>query len=818
MAIEKPNQYYDDSLIDPDSDDIEIDIPDEFDEDVEFGSDNIEYLEDGSVVVGDVDQDENAIDISTIPHGDNLVSLFDDDELSELSGDLITAWEQDNEDRSEWKETYEKGLDLLGMKIEERDEPFAGASGVNHPLLAEAVVQFQAQAYKELLPAGGPVLTKVLGDETPDRLAQAARVQDYLNYQIVAVMDEYDSDMDQLLLYLPLGGSAFKKTYFDPIKNRSCSSFVTAEHVTVPNNAKNLTSCPRIIHDFYLDGNSLLKHQDSNFYANTHMAEHIELRKSTSGDVKAKELHGVEINSSNFESDEEYLILECHVELDHEILNDGSIVRPYILTLDYESGTVLAIRRNWQENDPLKQATAYFTHYKFLPGLGFYGFGLIHMIGGLTTSATAILRQLIDAGTFSNLPGGLKAKGMRVAGDDEPIAPGEWRDVDVAGGTIRDSLMPLPYKEPSNVLFQLMGSLVDAGQRFASIADMNVGDVSSSQGQPVGTTIAMLERGTKVMSAIHKRLHNSQKHEFKILARIVKENLPADGQYPYAVQGSDKAIMAQDFDDRIDVLPVSDPNIFSMAQRVMLASQQLQMAQAAPKVHNIREAYRRMYVAMGISDVETILIPEKKPQNMTPIMEHRKVLQNSKLEAVKGMDHMIHIQAHLTLLKHPVVSNNIEFVSNLIQDIMGHIGFLAIEQATIQQQQQQQAAQQGLMPQQPQAPQQANQPPPGTAAIELELLTALMPQLMPPQPTDPMVELQKRQLDITERYNDGKISIDELQAHNKKLVDMLAIASKEKIAEAQNQINIEDTILNARVKLSQKAAELDDRSQGSQNT
>lgn len=822
MAIDK-NDYYDDSLIDPDSDDIEVDVPDfgtnsDIGFDTEFTEDDIEYMEDGSVLIG-TEEEDDLPNISQIPHTENLVSLFEDNELDTMAQNLITSWEQDNEDRKEWKDTYVNGLDLLGMKIEERDEPFAGASGVNHPLLAEAVIQFQAQAYKELLPAGGPVLTKVLGDETPDRLAQAARVQDFLNYQIVDVMDEYDGDMDQLLLYLPLGGSAFKKTYFDPIKQRSCSHFVTAEHVTVPYKTKTLTNCPRLIHDFYLDGNKLIKYQESGFYANTHLADSVIQRELSEIQKKEDELHGVTNNSSDFDNDEEYLILECHVDLDHELLNDGPVVRPYILTLDHESATVLAIRRNWEEEDQLKESTAYFTHYKFLPGLGFYGFGLIHMIGGLTTSATSILRQLIDAGSFANLPGGLKAKGLRVAGDDDPIAPGEWRDVDVAGGTIRDSLMPLPYKEPSTVLFQLLGALVDSGQRFASIADMNVGDVSSSQGQPVGTTIAMLERGTKVMSSIHKRLHNAQKHEFKILARIIKENLPAEGSYPYAVQGADRAVMAEDFDGRVDVLPVSDPNIFSMAQRVMLASQQLQMAQAAPQVHNVREAYRRMYAAMGISDIETILKPENKPQPVTPIVESRKVLQNQKLEAVKGMDHMLHIQAHLLFLKHPVVSNNIEFTSNLIQDIMGHIGFLALEQATQQQQQQMPQAQgqmqmpQGQM-QMPQAQGSAQQgPPPGTAAIELELLNTLMPQLMPPQPTDPMVEMQKRQLDITERYNNGKISVDEMKIEVDRIIKLAKISSDEKQMEAQLKVDIEDTVLNARIDLTKSAVDFESKDQ-----
>ena len=785
MAIDKP-LYYDEGLVDPDADDIEIELPD-------FSDANIEMMEDGSALIGEEDESDPELPpIDTVPHSSNLVAYFEDDELDEMAENLITAWEQDNDDREEWKKIYAEGLDLLGMKNEERDEPFPGASGVNHPLLAEAVVQFQAQAYKELLPAGGPVLTKVLGDETPERLQQAARVQDFLNYQIMEVMEDYDDDMDQLLFYLPLGGSAFKKTYFDPIQKRAASVFITAEHVTVPYKAKDLKNSPRIVHDFYMDGNKLAKYQDSGFYSNVHLAKEITTRDQSEGDEKADEMHGIRDNSHMFEYDQEYLILEANIDLDHELLNDGDIVRPYILTVDKESGTVLAIRRNWAQTDEDKHKLSHFTHYKFLPGLGFYGFGLVHMIGGLTNSVTSILRQLIDAGTFANLPGGLKSKGMRVDGGDEPIQPGEWRDVDVAGGTVRENILPLPYKEPSAVLFQLLGALVDSGQRFASIADMNVGDVSGSQQQPVGTTIAMLERGTKVMSSIHKRLHKAQKHEFRILSRIIKDNLP-DEAYPYAVQGAEQNVLKKDFDERVDVLPVSDPNIFSMSQRVILAQQQLTMAQAAPEIHNLREAYRRMYAAMGISDIETILQPEQKPQRITPIAEHRKVLMNQKLEAVKDMNHQAHIQAHLVMLKHPVVANNIEFSSNLIQDIMGHVAFIAISHA-------EKAKQQG----------QAVDP----ATIELELFNQLMPQLMPPQQEDPMVKLQERQLDITERFNQGKLSNEQLKAEYDKLIEFVKVASAEKIAENKMQVDMEDTVINARVDLSKEAARITSASQG----
>jgi len=494
--------------------------------------------------------------------------------------------------------------------------------------------------------------------------------------------------------------------------------------------------------------------------------------------------------------------LEGHLDLDHELLNaEGGIVRPHILTVAKNSGKVLGIRKNWDEADAKEEKKMHFVHYRFLPGLGFYGFGLIHMIGGLTTSVTSILRQLIDSGTFANLPGGLKAKGMRVDGEDTPIGPGEWRDVDVAGGTIRDSLMPLPYKEPSMVLSQLLGVLVQTGQRFASIADMQVGDTSGQQ-QPVGTTVAMLERGTKVMSAIHKRLHNSQKQEFKIMARVMHENMEEGEQYPYAVQGKDQHVMTADFDGKVDVLPVSDPNIFSMAQRVMLASQQLQMAQAAPQVHDVREAYRRMYAAMGVSDIETILKPEQKPKRVTPMMEHRKLLQNQKLEPVQDMNHQAHLEMHLMMMNHPVVSNNIEFTTNLVQDMMGHIGFLARQQAKAQQPPQQTPQMPGQPPQQQMMPQ---QPPADITAIELELFKKYLPEMMPPEQEDPLAELQRRQLDITEQYNNGKLGVDEFKAKIAATVDMAKIAADERMAEAINNIKIEDTILNAKLDLRKEA-------------
>jgi len=718
---------------------------------------NVMEMADGSAIVSEepFDDEENELPpIDQTPHHANLVAYFEDDELTEIAEDLVDAWKADDASRKKWKETYVKGLDLLGMEIEEKQEPFVGASGVHHPLLAEAVVQFQAQAYKELLPAGGPVLTKVLGHKTPERVEQAERVKDYMNYLIVDQMEEYDSNMDQLLFYLPLAGSAFKKTYTDPITNLPTSLLVMADHLTVPYGTTELKKASRIIHDFVLPGNDLLKYQASGFYSNLHEPEAIQLKTESDIQQKVDNMQGLE--AGYYQHDEDYLLIECHVYLDHEVLtgnkdeDDGESkapALPYIVTLDPESNAVMSIRRNYEENNELKARIDYFTHYKFLPGLGFYGFGLIHMIGGLTSSVTSILRQLIDAGTFKNLPAGLKVKGIRIEGDDNPIAPGEFRDVDSPTGTIKDAIMPLPYGEPSAVLSALLGVLVESGQRFASIADMQVGDTSGQQ-QPVGTTIAVLERGTKVMSAIHKRLHKAQKQEFKILVRLIKQTLPENQPYPYMTEDKDGIIAKNDFDDRVDVLPISDPNIFSMAQRIMLASQQLQMAEAAPQVHNVREAYRRMYVAMGVSDVETLLKPEEKPQNLTPMQENRKVLQNKMLVAIPEMDHEAHIQAHIVFLKTPYVMSSMEFAANIVQDIMNHISMLAKQQAG-----------------------EGGNPIP----IELALFENILPELAPPTPPNPQMELQARQLDIEEK--------DDQMSHE---IDLKEIVSKEKIAREKN--------------------------------
>ena len=524
----------------------------------------------------------------------NIAEFMEDDLLDKLSSDLQKNFEDDKSSRSDWEKTYKDGLDLLGFKYEERSKPFAGAAGVTHPLLAEAVTQFQAQAYKELLPPGGPVRTEIMGAPSLEVEQQAERIKQFMNYQITCQMQEFDPELDQLLFHLPLAGSAFKKVYYDGTLERAVSKFVPAEDLVVPYFITDLESCGRITHVVKMKHNDLRKNQVSGFYRD------VELSPSTANpsDIKEKqdELSGVEQISF---AEEEHNVLEMHVDLDLPGFEDmgadnkkTGIMLPYIVTLDEDSGQILSIYRNWNQGDPLRKKKEYFTHFKFLPGLGFYGFGLIHMLGGLSRTATAALRQLVDAGTLSNLPAGFKARGLRIRDDDEAINPGEWRDVDAPGGNLRESLMPLPYKEPSATLFQLLGFVVDAGRRFAGVADMMMGENAGSQQQPVGTTMAILERGMKVMSAIHKRLHYAQKTEFKLLAKVFADYLPEN--YPYMVSGGEQSVKKADFDERVDVIPVSDPNIFSMAQRVTLAQSQLQLAQANPEMHDLREAYSRM--------------------------------------------------------------------------------------------------------------------------------------------------------------------------------------------------------------------------------
>ena len=746
-----------------------------------------------------------------VPHDANIAELLDDGYLGELSTDLRGSYEEDMESRSEWEETYTKGLDQLGVKHEERSQPFEGASGVTHPLIAESVTQFQAQAYKELLPSGGPVKTQVLGLQDAAREEQASRVKNFMNYQIMEVMEEFDPDMDQLLFYLPLSGSTFKKVYFDQAKQRAVSKFIPAQDLVVPYAASDLATASRVTHVLRMDANDVRKMQIAGIYRD------VELSKYEEGENEVRQKIDEIQGTSRTYTDEVFTILEMHVDLDLEGFEDMApngeptgIALPYIVTIDEGSGKILGIRRNFEEGAGLAKKTQYFVHYKFMPGLGFYGFGLIHMIGGLGRAATSILRQLIDAGTLANLPAGFKARGVRVRNDDEPLQPGEWRDIDAPGGNIRDAIIPLPYKEPSATLGQLLGALIEGGRRFVSLADQQTGDGNTAA--PVGTTVAMLERGMKVMSAIHKRLHYSQRQEFRVLARIFRDNLPPE--YPYDVEGGNRMIKAEDFDNRIDVVPVSDPNIFSMAQRVTLAQTQLQLAQSNPQVHNLHAAYRRMYQALEVQNIDEILPPPPKPQPLDPAIENARALMGEILNTFPDQDHDIHIRIHMAFMKTPLVMTSPQVMGTFYSHIMEHVSQKArqmvmeeikgiIGQAEL-------AAQGGAIdPQAAQAQimkvQQDMQDPAqmeSLISLQMEKLMAeVLPGLLPTgndPMADPLVQIRMQELALKEKDLQRKVEDDqgdmlmELQKMQQRAAtDAARIESQEDIAQNRNEVNRE---------------------------
>ena len=633
---------------------------------------------DGSIIKGSEMEDEQPSKF-----GENLAESLDERELNTIATELVGSYEDDVDSRSDWFSTYTEGLDLLGINADSRSQPFVGASGVHHPILAEAVTQFQAQAYKEMLPAGGPVDTEVLGMTDNAKIEKANRVKNFMNYQITYKMEEYDPEMDQLLFYLPLSGSAFKKVYYDPSLGRATARFVKSEDLVVPYYAVDLLTSPRITHVIHMTENELRKLQLSGFYRDTDMAPPGSETEMSDVEDKMDELQGL----TRTVSDEEFTLLEMHVDLDLDGYQDldengeeTGLALPYIVTICKDNNEILAIRQNYKENDPMRKKIEYFTHYKFLPGLGFYGFGLIHMMGGLTKSVTAILRQLIDAGTLSNLPAGFKSRGLNIQRHDDPLQPGEWRDVDAPGGRLQDAFLPLPYKEPSGTLATLLGALVDSGKRFAATVENPTGDGNSEA--PVGTTVALMEKGQRVMSAIHKRLHYAQRCEFKILKRVFGEFLPP--QYPYQVQGASENVFKEDFDNSVDVIPVSDPNIFSMTQRITLAQTQLQMAQAAPELHDLRESYRKMYIALNIKDIDALLPPEKEVPPRDPISEQQAAMTGNPIKAYPFQNHEAYIGAHSAFMQNPMVQQNPIAMQAIGANIQEHQSMLyrqQIEQA-----------------------------------------------------------------------------------------------------------------------------------------
>ena len=634
-----------------------------------FASDDTVMLDDGSAIVGYV-EDETPEDSDFYA---NLADEMDEGDLDELVTELLSSYKDDLESRQDWLDQYTDGLDLLGIKSDAREEPFRGAPGVYHPLIAESATQFQAGAYKELLPPGGPTQTRIIGNETPEVVEQAERVRNYMNFMVLDVMEEFDPELDQMLFYLPLAGSAFKKTYFDQTLNRPVSKFVMPDDLVVSYTESSLETTPRFTHVINMNLNDVRKLQVSGFYRDTELFAD----EASEGDEAKEKVQDLTGFRRSVQASDSVTLLEMHVDLDlpgfEEKDEDGEetgIAIPYIVTIHEETAEILAVRRNYDQDDAKKSKIRYFTHYKFLPGLGFYGFGLIHMIGGLTKSATSILRQLIDAGTLANLPAGFKARGLRVRDEDLPLQPGEFRDVDAPGSSIREAIMPLPYKEPSGTLLQMLGVLVDSGRRFASVTDMNIGE--GSQANPVGTTVALLEQGTKVLSAIHKRLHYAQRQELRILANVIKNYLPPE--YPYQIPGDVGAgVKTDDFDDRIDIVPVSDPAMFSMSQRVTLAQTQLQLAQSAPQIHDLYEAYRRMYLALNIQNVDKILPPKDEVAPKDPVTENMDALMGKSLKAFESQNHDAHVATHSAFLQDPNVQKNAMAMQSLMAHMQEHL-------------------------------------------------------------------------------------------------------------------------------------------------
>jgi len=709
-------------------------------------------FDDGSAVVGDYDDGMGVA--PEVPFDGNLADIVDPAILGRIASDLVGLIDDDLASREDWEDTYKQGLEFLGMKTEERTEPFEGSSGVVHPLLAESVTQFQAQAYRELLPANGPVRTQVIGAQSEMLVKQAERVKDYMNYQITYEMEEYDPELDQMLFYLPVIGSTFKKVYRDPLKQRAVSNFIHAEDLIVPYGATDLATSPRITHRITMDSNEVRKLQLAGFYSDidipTDGASDDQMSEVTES---INDIQGV--HPSNSSTD--LTLYEVHTDLDLEGFEDigmdgepTGLKLPYIVTILEDTNEILSIRRNYPEDDPMKRAQKYFVHYKFLPGLGFYGLGLTHMIGGLAMASTSILRQLIDAGTLANLPAGFKARGARIRDEDSPLQPGEFRDIDVVGQTLQASLMPLPFKEPSGTLYNLLGTLVDAGRRFASMADMKVGEMSGET--PVGTTMAIMERGTKVMSAIHKRLHYSQKIEFKLLSKIFAQDLQP---YPYMVsQQVGPEVKAQDFDERVDVLPVSDPNIFSMSQRIALAQSELQLVQSNPEIHGgpmgLYQAYRKMYEALGVTNIDAILPPPPPPPPpANAAKENQNALMGVPLQAFPEQDHQAHIEAHMAVMSTPAMQLNPASIVALQGHIQEHIGLMAEKQAQAQVMErippevQQNPEQMQMMMQQikPQIDQIA-------AVMIADMVESMAQAVEPPQQSDPLVDIRNQELQL----------------------------------------------------------------------
>ena len=793
----------------------EIEVVEPGEKEVSEDGTEVTENEDGSV---DIDFDPTAMAAGeSQDHYANLAEFIEEKNLSRMGSELYQNYQEYKSSRKDWETAYRQGLDLLGFKYEQRTEPFSGASGATHPVLAEAVTQFQALAYKELLPAGGPVRTQILGNTTTEKENQSQRVKDFMNYQIMDVMKEYEPEFDTMLFHLPLAGSAFKKVYYDELSQRAVSKFIPADELVVPYNASSLEDAEAIVHIVKMSENELRKQQVAGFYRDVELTPGEQ--PETDIEKKERELEGI----SRMGSDDVFTLLEYHVNLEIEGFEDigadgepTGIKLPYIVTIEESSREVLSIKRNYEVNDPKKSKIQYFIHFRFLPGLGFYGFGLIHMIGGLSRTATSALRQLLDAGTLANLPAGFKQRGIRIRDDAQSIQPGEFRDVDAPGGNIKDSFMMLPFREPSGTLLQLMGVVVNAGQRFASIADMQVGD--GNQQAAVGTTVALLERGSRTMSAIHKRIYAALKQEFQLLARVFKLYLPQE--YPYDVPGAEKTIKQTDFDDKVDILPVADPNIFSQTQRISLAQTEMQLAASNPGIHNQYEVYKNMYEALGVKDIDQILIKPTPPQPKDPALEQIDALAGKPFQAFPGQDHRAHISTHLSFMSTNLARNAPPVMAALEKNIFEHISLMAQEQVEVEFRDEMQQLQQmqQMMQQNPQAAQQMQiQMRMISEKIESRkavLISEMMEEFMKEEnkiiselDNDPLAKLKARELDLRAQDNERKkeadeqrFNIDRMKAMMNQATDQQKLDQNEDLANLRADTSIEKTILSAKLK------------------
>ena len=764
--------------------------------------------DDGSVVIdftGGMDED-----VADIQHDSNLAEFIEETDLDSMASELVSEFVADRESRKDWARAYVKGLDLLGMKVEDRQQPWAGASGVFHPIMTEAVVRFQAQAMGELFPASGPVRTKILGKLTPEKYEQSQRVEKELNYMLTEEMTEYRDETEQMLFKLPIAGSAFKKVYYDPIMERPCAMFVPAEDFVASYGATDMMACPRYTHVMKKTPNEILELQVNGFYRDVELPS----AEPDYSDIQEKydELDG---ESTVMSDDDRHTILEMHVNLNmpEEFDDPDGIARPYVITIDKSSRTILSIRANWEEDDNKKKKIQHFTHYRYLPGLGFYGTGLIHLIGGLAKSATSILRQLIDAGTLSNLPAGLKARGLRIKGDDSPLMPGEFRDVDVPGGAIRDSITFIPYKEPSSVLYALLGNVVEEGRRIGSVADVQVGDMNPQA--PVGTTLALMERSMKVMSGVQARIHASMKTELRLLSRIIRDYMPED--YAYEMDGDFSRI--DDFDGRVDVIPVSDPNASTMAQRVMQYQAALQLAQQAPQLYDMGKLHRQMLEVLGIQDAGDIIKLPDDIKPMDPVTENMAMLKQEPVKAFMYQDHEAHIQVHMAAMEDPK-----------LRQIVGQSPFAPAIQAAMATHVTEHVAmqyrveiQKNLGVEMPSMDTDL----PEDAEVELSRLTAMAADKLlkkdqaeakqkenQRQQSDPLTQIQQKELAIKEQelkhkinFDSGKLQLEaaKLESENKRVSAQIGLKAGIELSQAEAKtkkegvdlsLNVAKTLLN----------------------